>query len=549
MEQKQLDEIDESYFGEEFIDDVAQEEIKIEKATAPAVKEKPAKKTTTRKKTTAKKATTSKAKATKSTTKSEPKVEKKAEPVETKTTEKKPETVAPTPMTSATKPAEKKPVQTFSPTDPWDDEETDSGLFSSAGTWKALTGILIILLIFSVFTNGFTFDESSSITGGAALSLTEAEQRTLNFVNTQLLQPPFVAEVLSSEESNDLFKITLSVAGDSVDSYLTKDGELFFPQGFLLADLPPTSEESFDEPTPAPVTEVTTENDPFKGDENAPVTIIEFSDFQCPFCAQFSAETLPLLEENYLATGKAKLVFKDFPLPSHPEGQPAALAAACAQEQGVFWEFHDALFENQQALSTENYLAWATDLGMDEAQFTDCFESQKYLADVQDDIAQGSLAGVTGTPGFLINGKLLSGAQPFAVFAAEIDAALAAAGVTEEPVEVPTEEELAPIEDPVEEPVAEPEPTPVGETVSFDVAAKKWLFTPQDLTVNQGDTVQLHLQPAGLDFTFAVPQFGVEQEVSGATTVEFTADTVGTFEFSCSSCEDWRGMTGTLTVE
>jgi len=162
-----------------------------------------------------------------------------------------------------------------------------------------------------------------------------------------------------------------------------------------------------------------------KGDEDAPVTIYEFSDYQCPFCGRFYTDTFPLIEENYIKTGKVRLVFKDFPLDSiHPEATPAAIAARCAGDQGKFWEMHDKLFENQRALGTSNYKQWAQELGLDAADFADCVDSKKYLSAVRKDLVEGQQNGIQGTPGFFVDGRLISGAQPFTVFQTAIEAAL-----------------------------------------------------------------------------------------------------------------------------
>ena len=172
-------------------------------------------------------------------------------------------------------------------------------------------------------------------------------------------------------------------------------------------------------------TELTLDGSYVFGDEDAPVTLYEFSDYQCPFCARFYSGALPEIKKNYIDTGKVKLVFKDFPLDFHPEATPAALAARCAGEQGKYFEFHDKLFENQQSLGSASYKQWARELGLEGDSFDDCLDTQKYLADVRKNLVEGQNAGIRGTPGFLVNGQLISGAQPYAVFAQAIDAALA----------------------------------------------------------------------------------------------------------------------------
>ncbi len=171
-------------------------------------------------------------------------------------------------------------------------------------------------------------------------------------------------------------------------------------------------------------TEFYAADDPMKGDPDAPVTIVEFSDFECPFCGRFYSQTYGLIEQNYINTGKANIVFRDFPLSFHQQATPAALAAECADDQGKFWEYHDLIFENQGALSDASYTAWAQQLGLDMNEFDSCYTSRKHLAEVQEDFQEGGALGITGTPGFFVNGRLISGAQPYSVFEAAIEAAL-----------------------------------------------------------------------------------------------------------------------------
>lgn len=166
------------------------------------------------------------------------------------------------------------------------------------------------------------------------------------------------------------------------------------------------------------------DDDPFKGDANAPVTIVEWSDFQCPFCSRFYKDTLSQIEEKYVKTGKVKLVYRDFPLSFHPFAQKAAEAAECANEHGKFWEMHDKIFDNQATLSIENLKTWAGVIGLDTGSFNDCLDSGKMAGEVQKDLNDGTSAGIRGTPGFIINGVSISGAQPYANFEAAIEAAL-----------------------------------------------------------------------------------------------------------------------------
>lgn len=175
-------------------------------------------------------------------------------------------------------------------------------------------------------------------------------------------------------------------------------------------------------------------DDPVRGSKVAPITIIEFSDFQCPFCARFHAQTLPLLLENYIDSGKVKFVYRDFPIQnSHPNAMPAAVAAECADEQGKYWEYHDMLFENQgqwNNLETTDAISmfsqYALELGLNKDQFDVCLTTGKYIDEIREDLNDGQSYGVSGTPGFFIgNDDLgfveLKGAQPFENFQKVID--------------------------------------------------------------------------------------------------------------------------------
>jgi predicted DsbA family dithiol-disulfide isomerase len=164
---------------------------------------------------------------------------------------------------------------------------------------------------------------------------------------------------------------------------------------------------------------------PSRGPENAPVTIVEFSDFECPFCSR-AEESVTQVMEKY--AGKVRLVFRHYPLPFHSNAQKAAEASACANDQGKFWDMHRQLFANQKALTVEQLKGHAATVGLDKAKFDECLDSGKHADLVKKDMAEGQEAGVTGTPAFFINGKLLSGALPASEFEKVIDAELKAKG-------------------------------------------------------------------------------------------------------------------------
>jgi protein-disulfide isomerase len=168
-----------------------------------------------------------------------------------------------------------------------------------------------------------------------------------------------------------------------------------------------------------PIVPVSAEGAPFKGPKDAPITIVEFSDFQCSYCQR----VLPVLDQvldRY--PGKVKVAFRDFPiLTIHPHAQKAAEAAHCAGEQGKFWEYHDLLFEKQEAIPTMNYAEHAQALGLEPTAFQTCLEAKRHAATVERNYADGVKAGVSGTPAFFINGRPLSGAQPLEAFKSVID--------------------------------------------------------------------------------------------------------------------------------
>ena len=174
--------------------------------------------------------------------------------------------------------------------------------------------------------------------------------------------------------------------------------------------------------------DVSADDDPVEGKDNAKVTIIEFSDFQCPFCGKFYSQTLSEIKSKYIDTGKVKLVYRDFPLTQiHPNAEPAAEAADCANEQDKFWEYHNLLFEKQDewtSIGVSKLKDYAKDLKLDTDKFNKCLDSGKYKDEVAKDEQDGIKAGVQGTPSFFINGKILSGAQPFSAFQAAIEAEL-----------------------------------------------------------------------------------------------------------------------------
>ncbi len=167
------------------------------------------------------------------------------------------------------------------------------------------------------------------------------------------------------------------------------------------------------------------DDDAVEGSEDAKVTIVEWSDFECPFCVRFYQQTLGKIREQYIDTGKVKLVFRDFPLGFHANAQKAAEAAECAGEQGKFWEMHNMLFVEGVSGGVDTFKQYAADLALDTEKFNECLDTGAMTAEIQKDQRDGAAAGIKGTPGFIINGQLVSGAQPFEVFQQVIETELA----------------------------------------------------------------------------------------------------------------------------
>jgi protein-disulfide isomerase len=162
----------------------------------------------------------------------------------------------------------------------------------------------------------------------------------------------------------------------------------------------------------------TTDKDPVRGNAAAPITIVEFSDYQCPYCARVTP-TLARVRETY--GDKVKIIYKDYPLPNHPQAQKAAEAARCAGEQKKYWEMHDAMFANQQALQVPGLKQTARAIGLDGTAFDQCLDSGKWEATVRQGAELGEKMGVNSTPTLYVNGRPVVGAMPFESFKAIID--------------------------------------------------------------------------------------------------------------------------------
>ncbi len=284
-------------------------------------------------------------------------------------------------------------------------------------------GIVLVIVLISTF-NGI----GGGITGGV-VSENNAGQNVIDFINAQ---GQGSATLVSSEKEGSLYKVTVNYNGDEVPVYTSLDGKYLIVDPISLSGDVNAGADNGAE-AGEPITSINYADAPVKGDVNAEITIVEFSDYQCPFCGKFYSETLGQIDTNYIKTGKVKLVYLDFPLNSiHPEAQKAAEAARCVGEQKGkegYYKMHNKLFESQTQLSIDNYKKWARELGASGSAFDTCLDSGKYASAINANLAYGSQLGVSGTPAFFIGGEEIgytsvSGAQPYSVFQQIIDSQL-----------------------------------------------------------------------------------------------------------------------------
>lgn len=240
------------------------------------------------------------------------------------------------------------------------------------------------------------------------------------------LKPVTDAEVASFYQANinQMQGRALDVMSPAINRFLTEQQREVARQS-LIADLRkggPAVSVMIDAPRHNIDVAAT---DPAIGSKTAPITLIEFADFQCPFCGRV-APTVKRIREKY--GDQVRVVWKDFPLTQiHPQAFKASEAAHCAGDQGKYWEYHDRLFANQQSLMPDDLKKHAADLGLDSGKFAACLDTSKYGERVRDGVAAGTRLGVNSTPMFYVNGRVLSGAQPYEMFASLIDEELSRA--------------------------------------------------------------------------------------------------------------------------
>jgi len=286
-----------------------------------------------------------------------------------------------------------------------------------------LAFIIVAVFITGLFIGSFLLGGITGRVITQTITPQQASDMALEFINENLVQPNTTASFVSFKDFTvgfaDMYNITISYQGRESNVFITKDGSYLFlsPPLNVSTQLP-------EEPEQPSEVKVSIDDDPQKGPSDAKATIIEFSDFQCPYCNR-AEPTLKQIFDEY--GNNVRLVYRDFPLSFHQYAQKAAEASQCAFEQGKYWEYHDVLYENQDKLDVASLKQYAKNLGLDTAKFDSCLDSGKYASEVQKDFQDGQAAGVSGTPAFFILDKdgevveTIVGAQPFSSFKDAID--------------------------------------------------------------------------------------------------------------------------------
>lgn len=293
---------------------------------------------------------------------------------------------------------------------------------SSSSGWMVASIVLGALLILSVIL---------LLTGSSSkgLSNAQAEAKANEYVNL-LSNPDMPLNVVSVVKENQAFRINIEVLGQAESWFMSLDGEKLFPSAFSLSDIraivgQQQLGEAQQQAPPPSQGEVSVN---FEGanvlNPGQGVVMVEYSSVTCPFCARYNAETFPSIVEQYIETGRITYVYKHFI--RNDVDVLAANAMECAGEQGRFFEYKEVVYANQNSLSQQAlYGVWAGDLGLDTASFDECFNEMRYSSKASADTQEGQMNGVTGTPGFLVNSRLIAGAQPFQSFSTAIEAELA----------------------------------------------------------------------------------------------------------------------------
>ena len=305
--------------------------------------------------------------------------------------------------------------------------------------WKYSTVVLLIVLIIGVYLNASGFTMGGGDATDDTVEDPDAVDKAISYINTNMLAGLATAELVAVTKQNDLYKLDLKVkTNDGLEedftSYVSLDGNLLIPAAVDITSFikevveieKEIEEEEVVEEEEETQEEEETEEveaevvlDPVLGNPEAPLTLTVFSDFECGFCGD-AYWTLKLVEEDY--PDDVKIVFKNFPEEFNDNAQRAAEASECAFDQGMFWEYYDVLYENQDALTADDLKQYAADLELDSEVFDECLDSGEKSDEVLRDVRDGQDLGVTTAPTFLIGDQdMLVGDEPFSKFQIVID--------------------------------------------------------------------------------------------------------------------------------
>lgn len=299
-------------------------------------------------------------------------------------------------------------------------DKTNLWLFTSV----ALAVLLIVTLILGL-TGAFTRDVEVSTN---LLTQGEAEAKAVEFVNLigEIEGVPLTLNEVRKEQG--IYSVSVAFMGQQNSFYMSLDGDLFFLQGISMSDIREIKAQmDLSQQQLPPVQQANQVNVNLEGANtlgSGDVLMVEYSSATCPFCARYNTDTFPLINSEYIETGKITYVYKHFIL--NDIDVLAANGMECAGEQGAFFEYKELVYANQNSLSQQAvYSAWASELDLDVDAFDACFNERRYSAKATADTQEGQGNGVTGTPGFLVNSRSIAGAQPFANFQSAIEAELA----------------------------------------------------------------------------------------------------------------------------
>jgi protein-disulfide isomerase len=281
--------------------------------------------------------------------------------------------------------------------------------------WQIISIILLVISLALLFIGDFKKT-------GNVISEKEASESIAGYLNS--LTGGGIT-LSNSRDLGNIYEVNVLYQGQAIPVFITKDGKYFIQEAIPMSTLnnqagTPTTQTT-QPPTQITIDETMVEKAPYLGSEDAPVTIIDFSDYQCGFCERHHFETFPLIKQDYIDTGKVKYVFMDYISVGNIRNHEAA---KCVRELGgdeLFFKMHDELYNNQRSLNDATLINIATELGISETEFTSCLNSGKYKSQIESSTAYGRSLGIGGTPGFIINGILVSGAQPYSVFQQTIE--------------------------------------------------------------------------------------------------------------------------------